>query len=183
MSFYTLLTTLGAAALTNAYAANTTVNLTHIAVGDGNGAAIVPAEGMTTLVREMHRVPLSSLAVDPDNPNWLVAEAVIPAAVGGWTVREVGIFTAGGILLAVGNFPETYKPALAEGSARDLLIRMIFETSNAAQVTLQIDPAVVMATRKALDDAITAHEAKTDPHPQYLTAAKYRARRLFLATI
>lgn len=171
-TFYTLLTALGSGALTNAYAGGTTINLTHLAVGDGNGAFVTPVEGMTTLVHERHRVPISALAADATNPNWLIAEAVIPSAVGGFTVREVGLFDAGNKLIAVGNFPETYKPTLAEGSGRDLLIRMIIETSNAAQVTLTIDPSVVLATNASIANAVLAHEVKPDPHPQYIKTSQ-----------
>lgn len=167
-TFYTLLTRIGAATLTNAYAANVPVTLTHLAVGDGNGAAVQPDEDMTALVNERHRVLISSLSQDAENPNWLIVEAVIPASVGGWTIREVGIIGTDGHLLVVGNFPETYKPVVAEGSARDLLIRVIFETSSAAEVTLVLDQGVVVATATSVANAVWNHEQKPDPHPQYL---------------
>ena len=156
-TFYTLLTARGAADLTNAYANGTTVNLTHLAVGDGNGAFVTPVEGMTALVREVHRVPISSLMVDPQNNNWLIAEGAISSMIGGFTVREVGLFSNLDHLIAVGNFPDTYNPTLAEGSGRDLLIRMIIQTSAAAQVNLVIDPSVVVATVGSINSAIYAH--------------------------
>lgn len=168
-NFYTLLTSHGAALLTTAYYSGVPLSLSHIAVGDGNGQPVTPTEAMTALVHEVHRVPLSALNSDSTNPNWLVAEAVLPSTVGGWTVREVGLFVADGQLIAIGNFPDTYKPLLAEGSGRDLLIRMIVETSNAGQVTLTVDPGVVLATSQTVINAIAVHEAKPDPHPQYLT--------------
>ena len=176
MSFYTLLTAQGAAILTNAYVAGTSVSFTHLALGDGNGLPVIPTEGMTTLVHEVHRVPLSAINVDANNPNWLVAEAVLPTTIGGWTIREVGLLDTAGHLIAVGNFPDTYKPLLAEGSGRDLLIRLIVETSNAAQVTLTVDPSVVLATNQAIVNAVAAHEAKADPHPQYKVPAATTAQ-------
>jgi phage-related tail fiber protein len=172
-TYFTLLTTSGAAAVINAQAAGTTVELTHLALGDGNGAPIVPTEAMTALKREVHRVPLSSITVDPENPSWLIVEAVVPTEVGGWTVREIGLIGgAAARLLAVGNFPETYKPVLTEGSGRDLVIRMILQVGNASLVQLTVDPSVSVATHQALMNAIAAHEAKTDPHPQYLRKAQ-----------
>lgn len=177
-TYYTLLTKIGAATFTNAYAANTPVTLTHLAVGDGNGAAVLPDEDMTALVNERHRVLISSISQDAENPNWLIVEAVIPASVGGWTIREVGVIGTGGHLLVVGNFPETYKPVVAEGSARDLLIRVIFETSSAAEVTLVLDPGVVVATATSVANAVWNHEQKADPHPQYLTQPEGDARYL-----
>ena len=176
MNFYTLLTAQGAALLTNAYIAGTSVSFTHLVVGDGNGLPVTPTEAMTTLVHEVHRVPLSAINVDVDNPNWLVAEAVLPTSIGGWTIREVGLLDTAGHLIAVGNFPDTYKPLLAEGSGRDLLIRVIVETSNSAQVTLTVDPGVVLATKATVDNGISAHEAKADPHAQYLTQPEGDAR-------
>lgn len=177
-TYYTTLTDTGAAADTNARVAGTSVHLTNLAVGDGNGAFVIPTESMTALVHERHRGPVSSLTVDVSNPSWLVAEAVIPAAVGGFTVREIGLYDDAGHLYAVGNFPETYKPMLAEGSARDLLIRMIIETSNAANVTLTIDPAVVVATNQSVANAINGHQIAPDPHPQYLSQAEGDGRYL-----
>lgn len=168
-NFYTLLTSHGAALLTTAYYSGVPLSLSHLAVGDGNGQPVTPTEAMSALVREVHRVPLSSLNSDSANPNWLVAEAVLPSNVGGWTVREVGLLDANGQLIAIGNFPDTYKPLLAEGSGRDLLIRMIIETGNAESVALTVDPGVVLATSQTVINAVVAHEAKPDPHPQYLT--------------
>lgn len=176
-TFYTLLTKIGAAAWVNAQGSNTIVALTHMALGDGNGAAVVPSEAMTALKREVHRVPISSITADVDNPHWLVIEAVVPTAIGGWTLREVGLIGgAQASLLAVGNFPETYKPHLAEGSGRDLVIRMVVQVSNASVVQLTVDPSVALATNQSIANAVAAHEAKADPHPQYLNQVRGDAR-------
>lgn len=156
-TYYTLLTAVGAAALTNAIAAGTTVALTHLALGDGAGDPVTPTEAATALVHEVHRVPITSVTADPENPSWLVIEAVVPSTVGGWTVRELGLIAAAGTLIAIGNFPPTYKPVLAEGAGRDLLIRMIVETTNAAQVTLTLDPSVVVATNQAIVNAVAGY--------------------------
>lgn len=169
-TYYSVLTADGAAALTLAYASGTQVGITDIAVGDGNGLDVTPNENQHALIHEVHRVPVLSLAQDVSNPNWLIIEASIAANVGGFTVREVGLY-AGATLLSVGNFPATYKPHIAEGSGADLLIRYIFETSRAAQVTLLVDPGVALATSQSVANAVAAHEIKADPHPVYLTAA------------
>lgn len=174
-TFYTLLTAIGAADFINAQAGGTTVPFTHLALGDGNGAAVIPLESMTGLVHEVHRVPVSSVTADVENPNWLVIEAVVPTTVGGWTVREIGLIGGGGAgnkLLAIGNFPDTYKPLLAEGSGRDLVVRMIVQVGNASVVQLTVDPSVALATNQSIANAIAAHEAKADPHAQYQTQAE-----------
>lgn len=174
-TYYTLLTQIGAAEWANAQVANISLPITHLAVGDGNGNPVVPAESMSALTREVHRVAISSVAADVENPNWLIFEAVLPAAIGGWTIREIGLIGgtgAGNKLLAVGNFPATYKPVLAEGAAKDLVIRMFVEVSNASIVTLNINPAVVVATVQAINNAVAAHEAKADPHGQYIKTSQ-----------
>lgn len=184
-TFYTLLTSIGAADFINAQAGGTTVPFTHLALGDGNGAAITPNEAMAALVYEVHRVPLSSVTADINNPNWLVIEAVVPTAVGGWTVREIGLIGgsgAGGKLLAIGNFPDTYKPVLSEGSGRDLIVRMIVQVGNASVVQLTVDPTVALATNQAIVNAVAAHELKVDPHPQYLTQTEGDGRYQVAAT-
>lgn len=178
-TYYTLLTRVGAAAWVNAQASNTTVPLTHMALGDGNGVPVVPSESMAALRREVHRVPISSITQDAQNPSWLVIEAVVPTEIGGWTLREVGLI--GGLqssLLAVGNFPETYKPQLAEGSGRDLVIRMVVQVSNTSVVQLTIDPSVALATNQSIANAVAAHEAKADPHPVYMNQTRGDARYL-----
>lgn len=168
--FYTLLTNIGKAKLANATALGTTVQLTHIAVGDGNGSAITPVDTATVLMHEVWRAALNSIAVDPANANWIVAEGYIPSTSGGFTVREVGLFDIDGDLIAIGSYPDTYKPTLASGSAKDLYIKVIIEVTNSSTVTLKIDPAVVLSTRGYVDSKVTEHEGKSNPHPQYMTA-------------
>lgn len=147
--FYTLLTKVGEALHANAQITQTTVPWTHMAIGDGGGNPVVPKQEQTGLVREVTRVPITSIAPDPNNPNWMVVEAVLPNNVGGWTVRETAIMgTPGGAqCIAVGNYPDTYKPVLAEGSVREMVLRMVVAVIGAGTVNLVIDPAVAIASR------------------------------------
>lgn len=151
-SFFTLITATGQAKIAAAIAAGTAVSLTHMAVGDGNGNPITPAESMTALVRERYRAAVTNIRQHETNSNWLVAELVIPATVGGWTVHEVGLFDTSGALIAIGSFPATYKPVLTEGSTRELVARIILEVSDTAAITLIVDPTIVMATRQWVAD-------------------------------
>lgn len=148
-NFYTLLTRVGAALHANAQVNQTTVPWTHMRLGDGNGAAVVPTENQTGLVRQVHTLQITDIAVHPDNPNWVIAEAVVPSDVGGWTVRETAIYGGvdGNTCIAVGNYPETYKPVLAEGAGREMVMRMVVQISSVATVKLLIDPAVAIASR------------------------------------
>lgn len=146
-TYYTLLTKIGQARIANAVALNQMVNLTYMAVGDGNGNPTTPNENQTALVREKYRATINQLTVDPDNPNYLVAELIVPTTVGGWSIYEVGVFDDQNQLIAVANFPATYKPELVEGSGRDLIVRIVIQVSNTSVVTLKIDPAITLASQ------------------------------------
>lgn len=150
--FYTLLTDIGAAKLASATALGVPLKITHMAVGDGGGTLPTPDAKQTALVNEKRRAALNMLYIDPQNSSQIIAEQVIPENEGGWWIREVGLFDESGALIAVGNCPESYKPQLAEGSGRTQTVRMVLITSSTDNITLKIDPAVVLATRKYVDD-------------------------------
>ncbi|MCS3608141.1 phage tail protein [Erwinia rhapontici] len=160
--YYALLTEIGAAKLANATATGTTLQLTQMAVGDGGGTLPTPGAKQTTLVGEKRRAPLNSLSVDPANNSQIVAEQIIPENEGGYWIREVGLFDADNALIAVANCPETYKPQLQEGSGRTQTVRMILVVSSTEAVTLNIDPSIVLATRKYVDDKSIEVKAYVD---------------------
>ncbi|EFQ9946237.1 phage tail protein [Escherichia coli] len=169
--FYTLLTDIGAAKLASAAALGVPLKITHMAVGDGGGALPTPDAKLTALVNEKRRAALNMLYIDPQNSSQIIAEQVIPENEGGWWIREVGLFDESGALIAVGNCPESYKPQLAEGSGRTQTVRMVLITSSTDNITLKIDPAVVLATRKYVDDKISEHE-QSRRHPDASLTAK-----------
>ncbi|MHA6912986.1 phage tail protein [Ralstonia pseudosolanacearum] len=161
--FFTILTAVGRNKLAAAVAAGTQLALTQMAVGDGdNGAYYNPIEGQTALKHEVWRGAINHLYVDPNNANWIVAELVIPDDVGGWYIREVGLFDSAGALFAVGKYPESYKPILSSGSNKQLYVRMIMEVSNTSAVTLLVDPSVVLANRQYVDSKIASEINKLD---------------------
>lgn len=154
--FFTILTATGRSKLAHAAANGTPLTLTHMAVGSGNnGAYYNPTEAQTTLKKEVWRGPLNHLDVAPDNPNWIVAELTIPDNVGGFYIREVGLFDKEGNLIAVGRFPESYKPNVADGSNKQLYVRMILEVANTSAITLLVDTNVATATRQYVDSKLT----------------------------
>ncbi|WP_459782328.1 phage tail-collar fiber domain-containing protein [Photobacterium sp. R1] len=158
--FYVLLTEIGEAKLANATALGQAVKFTTLAVGDGNGTLPTPNAQQKKLVNELVRLPLNSVEVDPNNANWIICELIIPENVGGWTIREVGVYDEDGDLIAVGNFPETYKPILEEGSGRTQTIRVVLQVSSAESVELKIDPAIVLASRQYVDSKVAHLERK-----------------------
>ena len=157
MGFYTLLTNIGKAKLANAQIMGQTVDLVEMALGDGNGSYYEPQESQTALINEVWRGNLNQITGDPNNPDWIIIDAVVPTNQGGFTIREVGIFDDEGDMIAVGKYPETYKPALSEGVGKDLYVRMILKISNVSTVTLKIDPTVVLASRAYVDSKINEH--------------------------
>ncbi|EHI9339673.1 phage tail protein, partial [Salmonella enterica] len=154
------------------------LNLTQMAVGDANGVLPTPDPAQTKLINQKRIAPLNLLSVDPNNQSQIIAEQIIPENEGGFWIREIGLYDDEGVLIAVANCPETYKPQLQEGSGRTQTIRMILVVTNTEAITLKIDPSVVLATRKYVDDEVLElklyvddqmrnHIAAQDPHTQY----------------
>lgn len=154
-SFYTVLTNLGLAEFANAPILQKQVVFSKMAVGDSNGAYYTPTKDATALRNKVWEGGISTVSADVDNPNWIILEAIIPSDVGGFTIREIGVYNDKGGLLAIGKLPETYKPELAQGSSKDLLLKVILEVSNAASVTLKNDPSVIIASKKYVDERMT----------------------------
>lgn len=174
-TYFAILTDRGEAKLANAQALGTQVQYSHMAVGDGNGNLPVPDRLQPALVREQYRAGLNELKVDPLNASQIIAELVIPENIGGWWIREMGIYDADGDLVAVANCPPSYKPQLAEGSGRTQVLRIVLIVSSTAAVQLKIDPTVVLATRAYADSLIAVHMLSADPHPQYKTEVATQA--------
>ncbi|EPG6460589.1 TPA: phage tail protein [Citrobacter freundii] len=163
--FKTIITTAGAEKLAAATVpGGKKVNITVMAVGDGGGTLSEPNAGQTKLINEVWRHALNKISQDSRNSNYIVAELVIPPEVGGFWMRELGLYDDEGALIAVANMAESYKPELAEGSGRAQTCRMIIIVSSIASVELSIDSTMVMATQDYVDDKLAEHE-KTRNHP------------------
>lgn len=156
MLFSTIHTNYGLHLLAQAEATGTPILLTHMAVGDGNGNPVTPNQSQTQLVRERFRATINRVFQNADDPLRFTAELVIPASVGGFTLREVGVFDSDGSLFAVGNLPDTYKPVDTEGAYSDTVVRLDFLVSNASTITLQVDPNVVVVTQQWISNNVTA---------------------------
>ena len=178
--FYSLLTQVGLTKQAAADAGGDQLQLSTMVVGDSGGAYYGPDGTETELVNQVHSGALTDLRVDPTDPTRLIAELVIPADVGGWWVREVGIKDAAGDLLIIAKVTATEKPLLASGSGKDLLIQIVIAVSNVANVVLQIDPSVVYASRGYVDnavlvtqtaaaEAISNHNVDSDAHEDIRT--------------
>lgn len=163
--FKTVITTAGAAKLAAAtMPGGKKINLNVMAVGDGGGKLPVPDAGQTQLVNEVWRHTLNKISQDNRYSNYIVAELVIPPEVGGFWMRELGLYDDEGTLIAVANMAESYKPELAEGSGRAQTCRMVIIVSSVESVELSIDSTMVMATQDYVDDRLAEHE-KSRRHP------------------
>ena len=173
MNYSTIPTNVGLAELAAAQVAGQVVPFTHIALGDGGGArpALDPAHAQ--LVHQVHLAEISSITRHPTEPNWFVFEAAVHEDVGGWTVREIALIggRVPGLVMAVGDYPVTEKPAAGSGMGRALVVRMVVAFSAAAAASLEVS-SQAYATAQSVLDAIALHEAKVDPHSIYLTKAE-----------
>lgn len=154
-TYKTIHTTYGLQKMAAAEASGAPIVLVAMAVGDGNGNAVSPSESQDRLVREVYRNAVNRVYQDQQSPTKYTAEFVIPAAIGGFTMREVGIFDADGGLFAVANLPSTYKPNDSDGAYSDTVLRMEFLVSNSGVVTLIIDPNVTIATHTWIANNVT----------------------------
>ncbi|WP_369075515.1 phage tail protein [Escherichia coli] len=163
--FKTVITTAGAAKLA---AATTTsgqkVSITHMAVGDGNGNLPEPSASQTALIHEVWRGTLNKITQNSKAPNQVIAELVIPPEVGGFWMRELGLYDSTGSLIAVASMAESYKPLLTEGSGRAMTCRMIIIISDVNAISLSVDSTTIMATQDYVDDKLAEHE-QSRRHP------------------
>ncbi|SOB53769.1 phage tail protein [Pseudomonas lundensis] len=160
--FMAILTAVGEAKQANADALGIPWTFSKMGVGDANGTDPIPNRLQTKLINERNRAPLNQVKVDPKNTNVIIAEQVIPENVGGWWIREIGLYDADGDLVAVANCAPSFKPLLAQGSGKTQVVRMNFIVTSAANVTLKIDPSVVLATRQYVDDSIAHSTTETN---------------------
>ncbi|MEL5324734.1 phage tail protein [Serratia ureilytica] len=166
-----IVTTAGAAKIAAASAGGTQLKIVSMAVGDGNGTLPTPNPAQTKLVNEKYRAALNGLTIDKALKNHILAEMIIPANVGGFWLREMGLYDEAGTLIAVSNMAESYKPKLEEGSGRTQTLRMILIVSSTEAIQVIAGGDTVLATKDYVTDAITAHE-KTRNHPDASTTAK-----------
>lgn len=158
--FFAILTNVGAAKQANANALGIPWKITEMGVGDANGTDPIPSAAQTSLINEWRRRPLNQLLIDPSNPAVLIAEQVIPPDEGGFWIREIGLYDADGDLVAVANCAPSFKPLLPQGSTRTQVVRVNFIVSSTTNVTLKIDPSIVLATREFVTEELARQDFK-----------------------
>ncbi len=144
-----LLTNNGKALIASA-TLNNKINYSHIAVGDGNGSVPNPLESRTALVNEKARIALNVVEINPNNTNQIICEAIIPSNLGGFYIRELGLY-AGTTMVVNASYPPTYKPLVDEGGAREIAIKLVINIQNSEVIALYLDDSLIYATRAWVD--------------------------------
>lgn len=153
----TIFTDYGQQLITEAIANKTTINITKIAVGDGMGAVYTPVPTQTALKRETWSGPIDSVQVNPTNKNQVTFEGIVGANVGGFYIREIGLYDQANKLVAISDFPESFK-ALAD--QYELYVRMILQTGSADVTNIIINKDMIYATKKYVDTEVAKKYVK-----------------------
>ena len=166
--FYSIITKKGFKLITEAIANETKINLEYIAVGDSNGAYYEPNEEQTTLVNEKYRARISEVTE-------LVAKAQIPNDVGGFYIREIGVLDNQNNLILIAKQPETYKPIISQGSAKELWIKVIIQAINSEVLELKVDTSIQTATVELVANFLNLH-THNDLMPVAIYDTNYNGR-------
>lgn len=159
-----IITDIGMAKIANQVVTGAPLQLKQMALGDGKGSPVVPQQTATALVNEVYRGQINRLARAENDPAQIIAELVLLPDVGGFTVREVGVFDSAGDMIFYASSPPVYKPVLAEGTGMDYTVALRALVGNDVNVELKIDPGVVIATRKYVEDKIAEHDGDPNAH-------------------
>lgn len=162
-TYGTLVTDYGIQLIAAAVMEGKKINITDLAVGDGGGAYYQPTPNMTGLKNECWSGPIKSVSVNKDSPNIIDITAIIPSTVGGFTIREMAVKDDIKNTIAICNTPDTEKVIISSGAAGEIELTMHIEISNADAISFIIDPNVVTATKKDIEDhdaSKTAHAAE-----------------------
>ena len=157
--YYTILTKIGIAKFIAARASGNGVNLAKFKI---SSKVILPNEDMQSLEEVVYEANINSKTIDEKNKNYVNLMCHVPSNIGGFEVNSVGIYDDEDNLIAIGNTPRTYKPLLNEGSAKELVLKIVMELSNADEVILKLDPSVIMASRDYVDAIKLELELKID---------------------
>ena len=149
--FYTILTNIGKAKIANSGVMGSKVNFVKFKIGDSNGSYYEPTEAQRDLIHTVYEGNITDIEVDKNNPNWIKINLMIPANVGGFTIREYGVFDESGNMLAVAKCAESYKPIAEDGSTKELILRMILAVSNTSSVNMELDPTLVFVSKDELE--------------------------------
>lgn len=175
-NYFTLVTDSGTQKMLEAMHGDNKVKITEFAVGDGAG---IPSASAAGLKNEIWRGTVNAAYVSEESGNVFIVESVIPADVGGFTIREMGIFDEEGTMIAVCNTPDTHKVKVTDGVVHELSLAMELLLSNTDSVEIVVDPNVVVATKKDIEKLTESKADKDHIHLLDLDIVEAAFRSVF----
>lgn len=174
--YFTVLTDVGKQKLAEAIANETALDFTEMAVGDSNGTSYEPTSDMTALKHVTYRAAIGSMKINAEDKNIMEFEFVVPASTGGFYVREAGLYSSDGTLIAISRLPEQYKADMAEGAGSSMTVRILVAISSDAQIYITVPASITYATQTYVIEEFKKHKADSNPHEQYVLNEIYFAK-------
>ena len=174
--YFVILTDIGKQKLAEAIANETALDFTEMAVGDSNGTSYEPTSDMTALKHETYRATISNVSIDEIDKNIMIFQLVVPSSSGGYYIREAGLFSSDGSLIAIARTAEQYKPQLSEGAGASIDINMRIAISSEAQIYINVPESISYATQTYVAEEFKKHKADSNPHEQYVLNETYSAK-------
>lgn len=174
--YFTVLTDVGKQKLAEAIANETALDFTEMAVGDSNGTSYEPTSDMTALKHVTYRAAIGSMKINAEDKNIMEFEFVVPASTGGFYVREAGLYSNDGTLIAISRLPEQYKADMAEGAGSSMTVRILVAISSNAQIYITVPASITYATQTYVIEEFKKHKADSNPHEQYVLNETYSAK-------
>lgn len=174
--YFTVLTDVGKQKLAEAIANETALDFTEMAVGDSNGTSYEPTSDMTALKHVTYRAAIGSMKINAEDKNIMEFEFVVPASTGGFYVREAGLYSSDGTLIAISRLPEQYKADMAEGAGSSMTVRILVAISSDAQIYITVPASITYATKTYVTEEFKKHKADSNPHEQYVLNDTYSAK-------
>ncbi|HCQ6283777.1 TPA: phage tail protein [Clostridioides difficile] len=172
-SYYTIITDVGKAKIANASVTGNKVGFVKIQLGDGGGSEYTPTESQTELKNVVWEGNIGNTTTDETAPNCIILESLIPSSVGGFMIREIGYLDDENNLIAISKYKECYKPSIEQGAVVDMKVKTVLIVSNINNIELKIDPTIIFATLKDIQDLdakISNVNAKIDTTKTELTS-------------
>ena len=171
--YFTVLTDVGKQKLAEAIANETALDFTEMAVGDSNGTSYEPTSDMTALKHVTYRAAIGSMKINAEDKNVMEFEFVVPASTGGFYIREAGLYSSDGTLIAISRLPEQYKADMAEGAGSSMIVRILVAISSDAQIYITVPASITYATKTYVAEEFKKHKADSNPHEQYVLNETY----------
>lgn len=151
MKFDSIITDIGFEKINEALIAGTKLDLKYIAIGDACGEYYEPTREQTALVNELYRAETQQV-------DGVSATALIPHNIGGFFIREVGVFDSSNNLILVAKQPLTYKPQVEQGGIKDIWIKVRLKGINPDVIEIKVDPSIQYATVEFVTDLLKNHK-------------------------